>query len=71
MTIHQRYTFTAITLTTTITTTTTITRAVSLEISGKFPEICTENFAPVQTFQMDVYLLTSSLSIGFYSTPGL
>jgi len=41
------------------------------EISGKFPEIFTENFPPVQTFQITVYLLTSSLSVGFYSTPGL
>jgi len=28
-----------------------------------FPEIYTENFPPVQTFQITVYLLTSSLSI--------
>jgi len=37
----------------------------------KFPEIFTENFPPVQIFQIDVYLLTSSLTVGFYSTSGL
>jgi len=37
----------------------------------KFPEIYTENFPVVQTFQITVYLLTSSLSIVFYSTSGL
>jgi len=35
---------------------------------GKFPEIFTKN--TVQTFQIIVYLFTSSLSIGFYSTSG-
>ena len=57
------------------------TRVVSPEISGnflrkisgnlfqsfrKFPEIFTKN--TVQNFQITVYLFTSSLSIGFYST---
>jgi len=35
-------------------------------ISGKFPKIFTKN--TVQTFQITVYLFTSSLSIGCYST---
>jgi len=49
-----------------------VPRVVSPEISpGKFPEIYTENFPLVQTFQMTVYLLTSSLSVGFFRTSGL
>ena len=36
-----------------------------------FPEIFIENFPPVQTLQITVYLLTSSLSVGFKSTSGL
>ena len=43
-----------------------------LEIIAIFPEnIYTENFPPVQTFQITVCLLTSSLSIGFCSTSAL
>jgi len=38
---------------------------VSPEISGNF---FSANFPPVQTFHLAVYLLTCSLSIGFYST---
>jgi len=65
---------------TTMATRTIMTRVVSPEISSqkfpeiysyffrKFPEIFTENFTPVQILQMDVYSLTFSLSIGFYST---
>ena len=37
-----------------------------IESSRKFPEIIIKNFPPVQTFQITVDLLTSSLSIGFY-----
>jgi len=40
------------------------------EISGKFPDIFTENFPPVQTCLI-VYLLAYPLSIGFYSTSDL
>jgi len=36
------------------------------KISGKFPEIYTENIPPVKTFQITVYLLTSSLFIAVY-----
>ena len=36
-----------------------------------FPEMFTEDFPPVQIFHTDVYLLTYSLSIGFYSICGL
>jgi len=42
--------------------------------SRKFPEISTffaENFPLIQTFQIIVYLLTSSLFVGLYSTSGL
>jgi len=35
-------------------------------ISEKFPQIFTKN--TVQTFEITVYLFTSSLSVGFYST---